>query len=204
MKTTAPEKKEKPFKSIFVAAMAHPVRVKCLARMGEAETSPSAIARELRMNASQVGYHVRALHSYDLIEIVEERPVRGAVEHIYRAAVVPVITEEDYFRLSPDKRIGYVETLLSLYAADATYSLETGTLLNRGDWHIARTAMTVDQQGWSDISAVYEEAYGRIAEIKSECEERIRRDDERPKMRILSFQSLFELPPMHRPKRRPR
>ena len=53
--------------------------------------------------------------------------------------------------------------------------------------------MQVDQQGWEDIRATFTSAYGRIAEIKAESEERIRGNG-KPSTRIMSFQSLFELP----------
>jgi DNA-binding transcriptional ArsR family regulator len=184
--------KARRFKSLFVASMAHPIRVKCLARMAEAPTSSSAIARELRLDAPTVNYHVQALLDHHLIERVERRPVRGAMENIYRTRVLPVITDEELDGLTKEERIGYVETLLSLYASDATFALEKGTLLGN-DWHIARTAMQVDQQGWDDIRATFTGVYGRIAEIKAESEERIKGNG-KPSIRIMSFQSLFELP----------
>lgn len=185
--------KPKRFKSLFVASMSHPIRVKCLARMAEAPTSSTAIARELRLDPTGVNYHVQALLAHHLIEMVEQRAVRGAAENIYRTRALPVVTDEELDELTKEELFTYVETLLSLYASDATFALEKGTLLDN-DWHIARTAMQVDRQGWEDIRATFASAYGRIAEIKSESEERIRGDG-RPSTRIMSFQSLFELPP---------
>jgi DNA-binding transcriptional ArsR family regulator len=185
--------KARRFKSLFVASMAHPIRVKCLARMAEAPTSSSVIARELRLDAPTVNYHVHALLSHDLIEMVEQRAVRGAAENIYRTRVLPMITDAELDELDDEELTTYVETILSLYASDATFALEKGALLDN-DWHIARTAMQVDQQGWDDIRATFTSAYGRIAEIKAESEERTRGNG-KPSIRIMSFQSLFELPP---------
>jgi DNA-binding transcriptional ArsR family regulator len=197
MATTAAEvtgQKSKRFKSLFVAAMAHPLRVKCLARMSEEATSPTAIARELRLEVSVVNYHVVVLLEHDLIEKVDSRPVRGATENIYHAKVLPVITDEELEEFSKEERVEYVETLLSLWAAEASYALEMGTLLGNY-WHISRSVMHVDQKGWKDLGAALMETYHRIAQIRAESEERLTKDAELPSMRIMSFQSLFELPP---------
>lgn len=180
------------FKSLFVASMAHPIRVKCLARMAEAPTSSSVIARELRLDAPTVNYHVQALLAHDLIEKVEQRAVRGAAENIYRTRVLPIVTDDELDELDDEELTTYVETILSLYASDATFALEKGTLL-ANDWHVARTAMQVDQQGWEDIRATFATAFRRIAEVKAESEKRLEGNG-RPSIRIMSFQSLFEIP----------
>jgi DNA-binding transcriptional ArsR family regulator len=47
--------------------------------------SPSQIADELELPIGNVSYHVRVLADADLIELVDEIPRRGALEHLYRA-----------------------------------------------------------------------------------------------------------------------
>lgn len=185
--------KAKRFKSLFVASMSHPIRVKCLARMAEAPTSSSVIARELRLDAPTVNYHVQALLAHDLIEMVEQRAVRGAAEKVYRTRVLPIITDADLDELGDEELTTYVETILSLYASDATFALEKGTLL-ANDWHIARTTMQVDQQAWEDIRAAFTTAFDRVVEVKAESDERLKSSGN-PSIRIMSFQSLFEIPP---------
>ena len=48
--------------------------------------SPSDLSYELRTPLSNVNYHVTELHRTGLVELVGERPVRGATEHFYREA----------------------------------------------------------------------------------------------------------------------
>jgi DNA-binding transcriptional ArsR family regulator len=182
------------FSDMFAAAMAHPLRGRVLAKMAEAPTSPVAIGRELRTSTSTINYHVKTLADYGLIEKVDQRPRRGAMENIYRARVVPILWDEELKELSIEERVEYVETLLSLYGADARAALDSDTLLGRDDWHIARTAMDVDQKGWEDLSTVFADAMTKVAVIKTESEHRIKKQDE-PSMRVLAYQSLFELPP---------
>jgi DNA-binding transcriptional ArsR family regulator len=190
----AAEQQTERFKSMFVAAMAHPLRVKILARMSEAPTSPSAIARELGLETPTVNYHVGVLKKHKLIKRVDRRPVRGAIENVYRSKVLPVITDEELEKFSDEESTEYVETLLTLWASEASYALEMDTLLGNY-WHITRTVNHVDQEGWEDLRDVFMQTYHRIELIKTEAIERLAKDKTLFSMRIMSFQSLFELPP---------
>jgi hypothetical protein len=76
--------------STLGAVVAHPLRCRCLAILGERTASPAEIAREIHVEVSKVGYHVSALVKAGLLEEVGQRPVRGAVEHFYRAVVRPI------------------------------------------------------------------------------------------------------------------
>lgn len=68
----------------------HPTRVRILevlvAKAPE-PASPSDMARELDgTTLGQVSYHVRALVTAGLLELVSTAPRRGALEHFYRVA----------------------------------------------------------------------------------------------------------------------
>jgi hypothetical protein len=163
--------------------------------MAERPTSPAAIGRELGVEASLVSYHARALEALDLVEQVGERPVRGAVEHFYRTVSLSGVTEDEYASLPLMLRKVWIEAALSLYVADAMHSIETETVLAQTDCEIARTPMKVDQQGWEDIREIYVEAQERVMVVKGEAETRLATDDELKPKPILSFFSLFEMPP---------
>lgn len=47
--------------------------------------SPKDLSLELQAPLSTVNYHVTELRHSNLVEVVDERQVRGAVEHFYRA-----------------------------------------------------------------------------------------------------------------------
>src|SRR6201985_3480084 len=85
------------------ATVAHPLRCRCLTILADRVASPAEIARELGLEVSNVGYHVGALADAVLIEEVGQRPVRGAVEHFYRAVVRPITSSEDEEELSIEK-----------------------------------------------------------------------------------------------------
>ena len=67
-------------------ALSNDVRARALNMLAEGIRSPTAIARELELDVRVVAYHVRVLRKLGCIELVETRPRRGAVEHLYRAA----------------------------------------------------------------------------------------------------------------------
>ena len=68
-------------------ANTHPLRISILEVLtldGGRTLSPSDLSHELRTPLSNVNYHVTELHRTDLVELTDERPVRGATEHFYR------------------------------------------------------------------------------------------------------------------------
>jgi DNA-binding transcriptional ArsR family regulator len=78
-------------------ATAHPVRVSILEVLSidvGRTLSPTDISRELQIPLSNTNYHVTELAKADLIELVGQRQVRGAVEHFYRLPAAHTSTRE--------------------------------------------------------------------------------------------------------------
>ncbi|HET9186146.1 MAG TPA: winged helix-turn-helix domain-containing protein, partial [Solirubrobacterales bacterium] len=80
----------------LAAIVAHPTRARCFSILAERTASPVEIAQEIGKDVGHVGYHVRKLQEMNLIELVDERPVRGAVEHFYRAIERPILHEGEF------------------------------------------------------------------------------------------------------------
>jgi predicted ArsR family transcriptional regulator len=69
-------------------ANTHPLRVSILEVLsidGGRILSPKDLSLELQAPLSTVNYHVTELRHSNLVEVVEEQQVRGAIEHFYRA-----------------------------------------------------------------------------------------------------------------------
>ncbi|HXF32828.1 MAG TPA: helix-turn-helix domain-containing protein [Solirubrobacterales bacterium] len=178
--------------STLGAVVAHPLRCRCLAILGERVASPAEIARELHVEVSKVGYHVTALTKAGLLEEVGQRPVRGAVEHFYRAVVRPITLTEDEAELSVDERVSFARTIWSLITANATTALEAGKLVERADHHLTRVPLRVDEQGWSEMAEAYMELYERVYEIQTASAERLGADSGDPGISVLSVLAFFE------------
>jgi Helix-turn-helix domain len=68
-------------------ANTHPLRVSILEVLGidgGRKLSPKDLSLELQAPLSTVNYHVTELRRSDLVTVVDERQVRGAIEHFYR------------------------------------------------------------------------------------------------------------------------
>lgn len=65
----------------------HPLRISILEVLGldgGRTLSPSDLSRELQASLGVVNYHVGELTKGGLLELIDTRHVRGAVEHFYR------------------------------------------------------------------------------------------------------------------------
>ena len=72
---------------LLARANTHPLRVSILEVLGldgGRTLSPKDLSLELRASLSTVNYHVTELRKCGLLEVVDERQVRGAIEHFYR------------------------------------------------------------------------------------------------------------------------
>ena len=77
-------------------ALAHPLRARILQRLGERVASPGDLAIELGAPLGVVSYHVRMLRDYDCVELVRTEPVRGALQHFYRATARPNLDDAQW------------------------------------------------------------------------------------------------------------
>ncbi len=72
---------------LLARANTHSLRVSILEVLsldGGRTLSPKDLSLELQAPLSTVNYHVTELRETGLLEIVDERQVRGAIEHFYR------------------------------------------------------------------------------------------------------------------------
>lgn len=70
----------------LVSAVAHETRRRILREMqdqGDTPISPAQLSNKVTAPLSAVSYHVRVLEKYGAIRLVDERQVRGALEHFY-------------------------------------------------------------------------------------------------------------------------
>lgn len=61
----------------------HPTRVVIAAMLANETMSPNEISDKIDATLGTVSYHVRTMEKFGAIRLVEEKRVRGAIEHFY-------------------------------------------------------------------------------------------------------------------------
>ena len=179
--------------------VAHPLRVQALSVLGERPASPKELAAELGTPVGNVSYHVRELENVGLIELVDEKKRRGAVEHFYRATARPPLSAEEWELLSLDDRQSFSAWIIQRLLADASQALAAGTFDARGDRHLSRTPLLVDEEGWRELADIQVTALWAILEVQVASAERLTRADGKEGIPTIAGMTFFEMPPKRRP-----
>jgi DNA-binding transcriptional ArsR family regulator len=177
----------------LAAIVAHPTRARSFLILAERTASPAEIAKEIGKDVGHVGYHVRKLQQLDLIELVDEKPVRGAVEHFYRAIERPVVTEDEFAGQSLDEREVFTRAILQLHVADVARAMDEHTFDTRANRVIVRIPMLVDEAGFQELSEIHTEMYERVLEVQAKSAERMTGSQEEG-IPTVSSSMFFETP----------
>jgi DNA-binding transcriptional ArsR family regulator len=152
-------------------ALAHPLRARILQRLGERVASPGDLAVELGAPLGVVSYHVRMLRDYDCVELVRTEPVRGALQHFYKATARPNLGEGQWRALPTTLRGeligGTIEGLVGdlAEAADAGQLEDPAVVLNR-------TLLEVDERGWKKLNKLLTRTQDQALAIAAESAQR--------------------------------
>ena len=173
-----PVKHREKIDETLAAVVAHSTRVRCFMILAERTASPAEIAQQIGKDVGHVGYHVRKLQQLDLIELVDERPVRGAVEHFYRAIERPMVSAEQYALLDQGERNSFAREICQLFFADVAAAIASETFSSRPDNMVARAPMLVDEDGWKELSTLYDETLAKTLEVQAQSAERMTKTQE--------------------------
>lgn len=175
------------------AIVAHPLRCRLLVIFADRVASPSEAAEELGLPIGDISYHVRTLREAGVIQLVDERPVRGSTEHFYRTSLSLDLTDEEYSGMSAEERATFCRQTLHIMAAEASYSLSEGKFTERADHHIGRVPFRLDEEGWKQFSELFTETLEKMLTIRADSEARLEESGEEPREGI-AFHTFFEMP----------
>jgi DNA-binding transcriptional ArsR family regulator len=189
-----PKKPARSGKSNRIKAMEHPLRARILRTLVERGVmSPAQLARDLGAELSDVSYHVRRLGELDCAELVEIRPVRGAIEHFYRATERHLIDVDEWEQLDPftaeDLVCGYVQRILD----DFVDSRKAEMVGHDKRFHISRTPLILDPEGLDEAVESYERYRLDMSDIERRSAER-RHEQGTPAVPTSSSLLLFKIP----------
>jgi DNA-binding transcriptional ArsR family regulator len=188
-------KQSKGLDSTLGAIVAHPLRSRCLTILSDRTASPTELADELGEEVGNVSYHVKQLLKMEVVELVSERPVRGAVEHFYRAIKRPLVSDAEYDELTVEERLRFARHILQVSVADAATAIDSTTFGQRPDHHVTRLPVMVDEEGWKELGGIYKEAFERAMEVEAASAARMSRNPEAPGIPARVISMFFEMPP---------
>jgi hypothetical protein len=159
----------------LIRAMAHPMRIQIVSEINKPgrTLSPVRFSEAFERPLSLVGYHFKQLEKFECIELVEEKPVRGAMEHIYRASRRVLFDSNEWAMLPGIMKAGTAGRALTDYLLAARQAIEEGTFEARDDSHLTWTTIRVDERGWCKGSAIIAEALDKLLTLEEECAPRI-------------------------------
>ena len=163
----------------YVKALAHPLRIRILALLGERDASPVQLAQQLEATLGSVAYHVRTLERLGVIEMVATHQRRGATEHVYRAREHPRFSDSAWAASSPMTKHVMVAAILAQVGEYVSQSAAAGGF-DRSDAHFTRTPLKLDEQGWRDLAGATKDWLAQVQEIEDRTNARLARGDEQP------------------------
>jgi DNA-binding transcriptional ArsR family regulator len=166
----------KPFHDItdptVAKALAHPLRTRLLSALEDRTASPSELAAELDVPLGVLSYHIRRLTALGFLKLVRRVPRRGAVEHYYTATVRPPVTDEAWGATPGIVKQASIAGALGHLGQQVSAAASAGGF-NDPASRLSQAALTLDDQGWSELAAEVAAIAGRVEEIEKRSRERL-------------------------------
>jgi hypothetical protein len=163
-----------PIDQRLVRSLAHPLRIQILELLTDHVASPNLIANELESGLSDVAYHTRALDRYGALELVDTAQRRGATEHFYKATPGAFVGGPPWRKVPRSIRGGISAATLRTFLDKAIAALEAGTLDGRDDTVFRWMPLHLDEEGWSEVVAIMEEATKLMLAAHVRSQDRLR------------------------------
>lgn len=174
-------------------AMSHPVRREVLRVLVECPSSPVEIGRELDVPTANVSHHAKRLVELGCAELVEERKVQGAIQHIYRATELTLVSREEWDQMHPGEARVFVAEIMQKILDDFIASEKAQIVGMDSDFHLSRTPISLDLEG-------LREAVQLMEGVRLEVDNIARRSVERSRYEggeifpVSSFLGIFRMP----------
>ncbi len=152
-------------------ALGHPLRQRILHVLNIRVASPSALSQELGERLANVSYHVKILLENDAIELVKTEPVRGALEHFYRATMRPHLDDEHWSKLPVSSRRELFDTTLQK-AWEHMAAAAQGQGLDDPRTHVSFTSLELDDEAYDELAAELAEVLETATRLEAESHQR--------------------------------
>jgi DNA-binding transcriptional ArsR family regulator len=176
-----------------IKAMNHPIRAAVLSILAERTSSPAEMARELDEDLSNVSYHTKQLVELECAELVSTRPVRGALEHFYRATERSLVDREQWDKLDPMMAENIVHEVMQKILDDFVASARANVVGSDAEFHLGRTPLVLDQEGLKEALEIHERTHQEMLDVAARSAERMVESGEEG-INVSSSQAFFKMP----------
>jgi DNA-binding transcriptional ArsR family regulator len=167
--------------------------IKVLTILAERPASPREIGPLLELSTSAASHHCKKLERLGMVELVEERDVGSAIQHIYRAIVRPLVSNEEWQKLSVAERQRFSIWIVQLVLMDAARSFDAALFDACPNNHLSRTVMALDRQAFDEVAEIQDRALVETLEAEKLSGERIANGGEAG-VDVVAAMMCFELP----------
>lgn len=154
-------------------ALGHPMRQKILQALKDKVASPSEVAKEIDEPLGNVSYHFKILRQCDAVELVRTRPVRGALEHFYRASMSPRLDEKEWGALPDSIKHELIGQLLEQIWGHVTAAAAEGGF-NDGKSGAVWDRYRLDDEGYAELGDLVVEMVDRATAIQAAADLRLK------------------------------
>jgi hypothetical protein len=194
-------------KGTVAAAIAHPTRVQILITATDHVISPARYVEEVmgvdsakqpaeyKRALSHASYHFRELENLGCIEQVGTEPVRGAIQHFYRAVERAHLSDEEWASLGEKERCNVLTVVWRELVMRTEAARLSHTLLKDDTW-LAWTDAKLDPQGWAEVGEANAAHFANLERIRVESEARPPEDGAEPirsTFAVIGFQSADDV-----------
>jgi DNA-binding transcriptional ArsR family regulator len=186
----------------FSLVISHEITVKAMILIADDVKSPKEVGQRLGISTSKASHHIKKLERLGLAELVEEKEVGGALQHFYRAVIRPIISDQEWDKLSVAERQLYSIWIVQLILADAAKSFDAGLFDVYSKRHLSRSPLLVDGEGLGEVAAIQTKAmHDSFEAVAKSAERRLKSGEDG--INVLSAMMCFPLPePSVRPRLR--
>jgi DNA-binding transcriptional ArsR family regulator len=177
-------------------AIDHPLRLAILTSLSLRPASIKELAEALNVPIGKVRYQLGRLRQAGLAELKEERRRRGVAEQVFFVRPEP-FSREEVAQLSATQRESVVGGILKALLGDALKGARGGAFTRRDDFILARTPLSLDEEGWADTVRIFREALAQLLKVREETRMRLELGEE-PTSDAFSFLLLFDTAPAAR------
>jgi DNA-binding transcriptional ArsR family regulator len=160
----------------LVKALGHPLRQRILQELRDDEKSPNELAGALDEPLGNVSYHVKILAECDAVELVRTAPVRGALEHFYRARALPRLYEAEWQQLHPSTRRALFNATLAQIWDHVVDASKSGGFEHTKS-HVSWTPLELDDRAYAKFLDEIERFIDRALALQAQSEGRLAKLD---------------------------